>query len=152
VMHAHSTMYIVLCIDFHVSGNMCFVLFVFAHDCNFQRLRDSSFIRLSSFEFSPCCHSRLHALPVSLHAPRESLGTEGIFDAKPAIMRAFMASKDAVKTKHSLSQDYVERNEFRSAHCSRRLECMRARNSSASQAIASLRLGTQHVFHDGVAE
>ena len=42
------------------------------------------------------------------------LGGEGsLFDAKPAIMRAFQAAKNAVKTGTARGDDYVERPEFR---------------------------------------
>ena len=44
---------------------------------------------------------------------RDILRLDEIFDCKPAIMRAFMAAKNAVKTKSSHGPDYVERAEFR---------------------------------------
>ena len=45
---------------------------------------------------------------------RDVLGLEdSLFDAKPAIMRAFQAAKNAVKTKSPHGDDYVERPEFR---------------------------------------
>jgi hypothetical protein len=44
---------------------------------------------------------------------RDVLESDALFDAKPAIMRAFQASKGAVKTKSKLGADFVERSEFR---------------------------------------
>eukprot|EP00947_MAST-08B_sp_MAST-8B-sp1_P000300 g300.t1 len=44
---------------------------------------------------------------------RDVLQCEEMFDAKPAIMRAFQAAKDARKTKSKLGADFVERIEFR---------------------------------------
>ena len=44
---------------------------------------------------------------------RDVLESDALFDAKPAIMRAFQASKDAVTTKSKLGADFVERSEFR---------------------------------------
>ncbi len=44
---------------------------------------------------------------------RDILGLDSVFDAKPAIMRAFQAAKNAVKTKSPRGDDYIERPEFR---------------------------------------
>ena len=44
---------------------------------------------------------------------RDILGLDQVFNCKPAIMRAFQASKNAVKTKSKHGPDYVERPEFR---------------------------------------
>ena len=45
-------------------------------------------------------------------AVRDVLGSDGMFNAKPAIMRAFQAAKGAVDTKSKLGGDYVEKSEF----------------------------------------
>ena len=44
---------------------------------------------------------------------RDVLQSDALFDAKPAIMRAFQAAKNAVDTKTSLGVDFIERAEFR---------------------------------------
>ena len=44
---------------------------------------------------------------------RDVLKCDALFDAKPAIMRAFQAAKNAVNTKSRLGADFVERAEFR---------------------------------------
>ncbi|KAI1338001.1 flagellar calcium-binding protein-like protein TB-44A [Xylariaceae sp. FL0016] len=44
---------------------------------------------------------------------RDELALTSLYDAKPAIMRAFQAAKRAVKTKSPRGGDYVERPEFR---------------------------------------
>lgn len=44
---------------------------------------------------------------------RDVLCLEGVYNCKPAIMRAFNAAKGSGKTKASLGADYVERCEFR---------------------------------------
>ena len=44
---------------------------------------------------------------------RDVLESDALFDAKPAIMRAFQAAKNAVNTKSRLGADFVERAEFR---------------------------------------
>ena len=44
---------------------------------------------------------------------RDVLQSDALFDAKPAIMRAFQAAKNAVDTKSRLGADFVERAEFR---------------------------------------
>ena len=44
---------------------------------------------------------------------RDVLALDEIFDAKPAIMRAFQATKNSVKSKNTHGPDYIERREFR---------------------------------------
>lgn len=44
---------------------------------------------------------------------RDVLGLEDVYEAKPAIMRAFSAAKNAGKSKAKLGADFVERSEFR---------------------------------------
>jgi hypothetical protein len=44
---------------------------------------------------------------------RDILRIDELFDCKPAIMRAFQAAKNSVKTKSKHGDDYVERCEFR---------------------------------------
>lgn len=45
---------------------------------------------------------------------RDVLGLgDSVFDAKPAVMRAFQAAKNAAKTKSPRGDDYIERPEFR---------------------------------------
>lgn len=44
---------------------------------------------------------------------RDVLKLDNIFDAKPAIMRAFQASKNKYKSKSKYGDDYIELNEFR---------------------------------------
>ncbi|KAL3686935.1 hypothetical protein R1sor_013244 [Riccia sorocarpa] len=44
---------------------------------------------------------------------RDVLGLEELFEAKPAIIRAFNAAKSAGKSKSKLGDDFVERSEFR---------------------------------------
>ena len=46
-------------------------------------------------------------------AVRDIIGSDEMFDAKPAIMRAFQAAKGAVDTKSKLGADFVEWSEFR---------------------------------------
>jgi hypothetical protein len=36
-----------------------------------------------------------------------------LFDIKPVIIRAFIAARDKVKSRHSYGDDYVSRAEFR---------------------------------------
>ena len=44
---------------------------------------------------------------------RDALALDEIFDCKPAIMRAFQATKNSCKSKNTHGADYVERKEFR---------------------------------------
>ena len=44
---------------------------------------------------------------------RDVLQSDALFDAKPAIMRAFQAAKNVVDTKTILGADFIERAEFR---------------------------------------
>jgi Ca2+-binding EF-hand superfamily protein len=46
-------------------------------------------------------------------AVRDIIGSDEMFDAKPAIMRAFQAAKGAVDTESKLGADFVEWSEFR---------------------------------------
>eukprot|EP00242_Pyramimonas_sp_CCMP2087_P015564 CAMPEP_0198201364 /NCGR_PEP_ID=MMETSP1445-20131203/4158_1 /TAXON_ID=36898 /ORGANISM="Pyramimonas sp., Strain CCMP2087" /LENGTH=177 /DNA_ID=CAMNT_0043871665 /DNA_START=97 /DNA_END=630 /DNA_ORIENTATION=- len=44
---------------------------------------------------------------------RDVLGLDDVFNCKPAVMRAFQASKGIHKSKSSLGEDFIERIEFR---------------------------------------
>ena len=44
---------------------------------------------------------------------RDVLKSDRLFEAKPAIMRAYQAAKNAVPGENKLSADFVERKEFR---------------------------------------
>lgn len=44
---------------------------------------------------------------------RDVLNLPELFDAKPVIMRAYQASKNKIKAKSSLGEDYVSRAEFK---------------------------------------
>ena len=44
---------------------------------------------------------------------RDIIACDDIFDCKPAIMRAFQATKKAVKTTNPHGDDYIQKKEFR---------------------------------------
>ena len=44
---------------------------------------------------------------------RDALKSDTLFDAKPAIMRAFQYAKDFSPSKSSHGSDYIEKKEFR---------------------------------------
>lgn len=46
-------------------------------------------------------------------AIRDVLQLDAVFDAKPAIMRAFQIAKDSQKSSKSVGDDYIERKEFK---------------------------------------
>lgn len=44
---------------------------------------------------------------------RDVLDMPELFDTKPVIMRAYQASKDKIKSKNEIGEDYVSRAEFK---------------------------------------
>ena len=68
--------------------------------------------KLLFIEFDPNGNGYLSLAEVD-KGVRDVLACDELFDAKPAIMRAFQAAKGALKTKAKLGADYVERAEFR---------------------------------------